>query len=100
MGGDFIASYVKLAEGEKDPRNLLLAFSIDHVILVEFDIYKHLEVSYKGKVEDRSLSTSHQDLFDVVFCYFPITFRPPPDGPYGITTDDLKIALRCVRPAR
>ncbi len=45
MGDDFVSSYVKLAEGEKDPRNLLLAFSIDHVILVEFDIYKHLEVS-------------------------------------------------------
>jgi hypothetical protein len=45
MGDDFIASYVKLAEGEKDPRNLLLAFSIDHVVLVDFDISKHLEVS-------------------------------------------------------
>lgn len=30
----------------------------------------------------------------MTFCYFPITFRPPPEDPYGITTDDLKKALR------
>lgn len=35
-----------------------------------------------------------KDLFGVVFCYFPITFRPPPDDVYGITADDLKVALR------
>ncbi|CAG8542540.1 9825_t:CDS:10, partial [Acaulospora colombiana] len=33
-------------------------------------------------------------LFEVTFCYFPITFKPPPDDPYRITADDLKIALR------
>jgi DNA repair/transcription protein MET18/MMS19 len=44
MGDDFVSSYIKLAEGEKDPRNLLLAFSINHVVLVDFDIHKHLEV--------------------------------------------------------
>ena len=33
-------------------------------------------------------------LFDSVFCYFPITFRPPPNDPYGITAQDLKIRLR------
>ena len=29
-----------------------------------------------------------------MFCYFPITFRPPPDDPYGITAQDLKLRLR------
>lgn len=33
-------------------------------------------------------------MFDITFCYFPITFRPPPNDPYGITSDDLKKALR------
>lgn len=33
-------------------------------------------------------------MFDSVFCYFPITFRPPPDDPYGITAQDLKTRLR------
>lgn len=30
----------------------------------------------------------------MTFCYFPITFKPPPDDPYGITADDLKQSLR------
>ena len=29
-----------------------------------------------------------------MFCYFPITFRPPPDDPYGISAQDLKNRLR------
>ena len=33
-------------------------------------------------------------LFDAVYCYFPITFRPPPDDPYGITAQELKDRLR------
>ena len=33
-------------------------------------------------------------MFDSVFCYFPITFRPPPNDPYGITAADLKARLR------
>ena len=40
-------------------------------------------------------------LFDSVFCYFPITFRPPPDDPHGITAKDLKARLReCISASR
>ncbi|KAF8757616.1 RNAPII transcription regulator C-terminal [Rhizoctonia solani] len=70
------SGYIKLAEGEKDPRNLLLAFNIARVIALEFDITNHID-----------------DLFDITFCYFPITFKPPPNDPYGITTEDLKSSL-------
>ncbi|KIR60191.1 DNA repair/transcription protein MET18/MMS19 [Cryptococcus bacillisporus CA1873] len=77
MGTPFINSYTKIVDGEKDPRNLMLLFSIDRVILLEFDVKDHIE-----------------DFFDITFCYFPITFRPPPNDPYGITADDLKLALR------
>ncbi len=45
MGSDFISGYIGLAEGEKDPRNLLLAFAIARVLLIEFDTAKHIEVS-------------------------------------------------------
>lgn len=37
-----------------------------------------------------------QSMFNILFCYFPITFRPPPNDKYGITTADLRMALRCV----
>ncbi|KAG1722321.1 Dos2-interacting transcription regulator of RNA-Pol-II-domain-containing protein, partial [Suillus paluster] len=58
---------INLAVGEKDPQNLMLAFAIARVML---------------------------DFFNITFCYFPITFRPPPDDPYGISVDDLKQSLR------
>jgi DNA repair/transcription protein MET18/MMS19 len=44
-GSEFLSNYIRLAEGEKDPRNLMLAFAIDRVIGVEFDISAHAEVS-------------------------------------------------------
>jgi DNA repair/transcription protein MET18/MMS19 len=80
MGDDFLVGYCQLVTGEKDPRNLRIAFTIDRVILVEFDI--------ANKVED---------LFDITFCYFPITFTPPPNDPYGISSEELQVELRCVR---
>ncbi len=45
MGDEFIRGYVNLSEGEKDPRNLMLAFSIDRVLLIEFEVEKFIEVS-------------------------------------------------------
>ncbi|EJD07612.1 ARM repeat-containing protein [Fomitiporia mediterranea MF3/22] len=77
MGDDFLTGYTNLVDGEKDPRNLLLAFSIDRVICIEFDISRLVEV-----------------MFNVIFCYFPITFKPPADDPYAITADDLRLVLR------
>ena len=41
----FLPGYIKLAEGEKDPRNLLLAFNIARIIVLEFDITNHIDVS-------------------------------------------------------
>lgn len=98
MGDDFVTSYIKVAEGEKDPRNLMMGFSIMRVILIEFDPYLHLEVSMPELVSCTCSDVPPKDLFDIVFCYFPITFRPPPNDPYGITSDDLKLALRYVQP--
>lgn len=37
--------------------------------------------------------TNMQELFEAVFNYFPITFRPPPDDPYGISAQQLKNRL-------
>ncbi|SPO32503.1 related to Transcriptional coactivator MMS19 [Ustilago trichophora] len=77
-GKDFLQGYVKMVQGEKDPRNLMVLFGVDKVLLTEW-------------IMDRQMT---EKFFDITFCYFPITFRPPPDDPYGITSDDLKVALR------
>ncbi|RJE19676.1 DNA repair transcription protein, partial [Aspergillus sclerotialis] len=77
MGDDSLVGIVDLMTGEKDPRNLMLVFSILKVVMVEWDISNHTEL-----------------LFDSVYNYFPITFRPPPNDPYGITAQDLKGRLQ------
>lgn len=46
MGSAFVASYVQLVEGEKDPRNLLVSFSIIRVLLIEFDVTSQIEVRF------------------------------------------------------
>ncbi|KAH9943852.1 ARM repeat-containing protein [Amylocystis lapponica] len=92
MGNDFLSGYISLAEGEKDPRNLLLAFAIARVLLMSSRFQVTLKYVHLPCMQF-SLLIAPQDLFNITFCYFPITFRPPPDDPYGITTDDLKNGL-------
>lgn len=74
---ELIPGIVSYFEGEKDPRNLMIVFSLLQVPMAEWDIRAYA-----------------QDMFDAVFNYFPITFKPPPDDPYGITAQDLKDRLR------
>lgn len=73
----FISGFTRSITGEKDPRNLMTVYTIIQKIVKLLDISNHV-----------------QDLFDTTFCYFPITFRPPPDNPFGITAKDLKSNLR------
>jgi DNA repair/transcription protein MET18/MMS19 len=46
MGKPFLKGYVSLAEGEKDPRNLMYLFTMNRVILIEWELDEELaEVS-------------------------------------------------------
>ncbi|KAJ5698615.1 hypothetical protein N7462_000620 [Penicillium macrosclerotiorum] len=84
MGDISLVGIVDLMTGEKDPRNLMIVFSILKVVMMEWDITNHVEL-----------------LFDSVYNYFPITFRPPPNDPYGITAQDLKNRLQdCISSTR
>lgn len=56
MGEEFLTGYVNLAEGEKDPRNLLVAFAIARVLLIEFDVKHYIEVSISPFYYLRSLA--------------------------------------------
>jgi DNA repair/transcription protein MET18/MMS19 len=75
--GEFMAGFISYFEGEKDPRNLMVVFSLLQVPMAEWDI-----------------QANAQDMFEAAFNYFPITFKPPPDDPMGITAQDLKDRLR------
>ncbi|VVT55383.1 uncharacterized protein SAPINGB_P004569 [Magnusiomyces paraingens] len=77
----FITTFLHVTTGEKDPRNLIKSFNLSYSIL-------------SNQSFQQSLPKYALKLFDVSFCYFPITFEPPKNDPYGITSKDLKDALR------
>ncbi|XP_028586375.2 MMS19 nucleotide excision repair protein homolog isoform X1 [Podarcis muralis] len=80
LGADFTFGFIQVMDGEKDPRNLLIAFQIVRDIIV------------KGY----ALGPFAEELFEVTSCYFPIDFTPPSNDPHGIQREDLIISLRAV----
>lgn len=82
----FVSAFIYIAGGEKDPRNLLISFKLNTVI------------NQTVQFEDRTTNSTHDqlltELFDVCFCYFPISFTPPANDPYKITASQLKSELR------
>lgn len=80
----FTKTFIHVATGEKDPRNLLCSFGLNTQInqTLSFDINNETHQEFLT------------DLFDVCFCYFPISFTPPANDPYKIGANDLKIELR------
>lgn len=44
MGDVSLVGIVDLMTGEKDPRNLMMVFSILKVVMIEWDITNHVEV--------------------------------------------------------
>ncbi|XP_073408958.1 MMS19 nucleotide excision repair protein homolog isoform X1 [Dendrobates tinctorius] len=80
LGADFTFGFIQVMDGEKDPRNLLVAFQIVQNIITK----------------NYSLGPFVEELFEVTSCYFPIDFTPPPNDPHGITREDLTLGLRAV----
>ncbi|XP_037837905.1 MMS19 nucleotide excision repair protein homolog isoform X2 [Kryptolebias marmoratus] len=80
LGADFVFGFVQSMDGERDPRNLLLAFQIaKNIVLQGYNLGKFTE-----------------ELFEVTSCYYPIDFTPPPNDPHGITKEELILGLRAV----
>ncbi|XP_044152492.1 MMS19 nucleotide excision repair protein homolog [Bufo gargarizans] len=80
LGADFTFGFIQVMDGEKDPRNLLVAFQIVQNIITK----------------NYSLGPFVEELFEVTSCYFPIDFTPPSNDPHGITREDLILGLRAV----
>lgn len=77
LGDKVLMGFVGIMDGERDPRNLRLCFSIIPTVA-----QRHLS------------STEEADaLFAVFSCYFPITFTPPPNDTVGITSEMLREGL-------
>jgi len=69
---EFASQVIAAGDGEKDPRCLLLFLEV-------------LEALVNFGFPDAALTPVLQSLFDAATAYFPITFNPPADDPYGIT---------------
>lgn len=82
----FVSTFTHVASGEKDPRNLLTSFKLNTAI--------NQKVIFDPRSENKQHDQLLTDLFDVAFCYFPISFNPPANDPYKITAADLKTELR------
>ena len=76
---EFAKGFASCLEGEKDPRNLLLCLQM---------VKKTIDIL---KLRDPVVL---RPLYNVISCYFPITFTPPPNDPYGISSEQLIEALR------
>ena len=68
LGKEFTKGYCEMAEGEKDPRNLMMSFGIIRVILVEFDLDDCVDVSSVIVFDVREISTDEDDSIGLVRC--------------------------------
>ncbi|OAF59245.2 hypothetical protein VC83_04470 [Pseudogymnoascus destructans] len=79
-GVDFINILIELSASERDPRNLMLIFSMVEVILAEWDI--------------DDIDNLKEDLYDMLSRYFPITFSAKKSDPASIDPPELVVRLR------
>ncbi|XP_039281630.1 MMS19 nucleotide excision repair protein homolog [Nilaparvata lugens] len=76
LGVDFVLGFITAIDGERDPNNLILLFSILPRFLTSFTL-GHLT----------------EEAFSIISCYFPIDFNPSGDDDKAITREDLAQAL-------
>jgi len=74
---DILVSFV---DGEKDPRCLLIAFS---------SVAKAVAVISREDGKADLIPKHAENLADVLSCYFPLSFTPPPDNVTSVTRADL-----------
>ena len=93
-------------EGERDPRCLVKGFQIISKTIKQFSFLfnvknennneRNVDDSSNNNNSNNNNSNNHNNddsiiekIFDNIACYFPITFIPPEDDTYGVTTEML-----------
>lgn len=74
MGDQFLSDYAALVSGEKDPRNLLIAFKIARAILTDFNISKHVEVGTQLESNRRKNELQARVTLTLPFATIPLLF--------------------------
>lgn len=87
LATDFVTGVIAAMDGEKDPRNLMVTFGLVSSMVAGLE-------PARGEMAE--------ELFDVISCYYPITFEAPPGDKFGVTGDGLRRELSaafCATPA-
>jgi hypothetical protein len=108
-GTEILEGIVNSMDEEKDPRCLLEVFRVLHLAMRRF--HGHLtkrtlvtstteseqedehDGGMKLKADSSQMMLLSVRVFEAVNCYFPITFNPPPNDPFGITSEMLITSL-------
>lgn len=85
---EIFTGLVNSMEGEKDPRCLVAALNMLKQGVTHF--------SFLFTESSTNSDDVIEKLFDNVACYFPITFSPPEDDPFGVTAESLLLSLENV----
>ena len=106
---DVFCGVVNSIEGEKDPRCLVVALQILSKFIEKFSFLFSLSSkndlsnssSNKNNINENDNNKDDKEeiiekIFENVACYFPITFTPPDDDTYGVTTEMLINSLENV----
>ena len=90
----WVETLLRQFQGEKDPRNLIPHFSL-FACLLERDwlAISDSATDLSSDSNARSVDRLMEDLFQILFCYYPITFTPPIDDPFKVSPDSLRQAL-------
>ncbi|KAK9823856.1 hypothetical protein WJX72_005960 [[Myrmecia] bisecta] len=78
---DMIEGVLASVDGEKDPRCLLLAFQAVRAVVTLYSTTTPAALA--------ALQKSAEEFGDMLSCYFPIMFKPPPNSAHAITREDL-----------
>lgn len=86
-GIDILEFAISSVDGEKDPRCLIQGFQAMRCVM-QLYIAQDDTTLASGRLEE-----STEELFDVLSCYFPVAFTPPPNDPHGITRGQIASEL-------
>lgn len=78
---EYTTGFAHAMDGERDPVNLIHNFQL---------------IVKMSQTIRPSLDAAAEEMFEVISCYYPINFTPPPNDPRNISPEHLATSLEYV----